>query len=396
MALTDLRGTKWYLNETLNYEGSSTYSIDFICDSVTYNEIGIQNEAGVYLEFIMDSDGGYEYLLAYTVSMYDAPDNTGWRSDTYRTIEIVGGADTTNAYLISWLESNATLLRNYIVPESVLLDLADNLREHAGWSEDVKLSWPDGYINAINDISKITIFDKIGYIARTINTAKAPDAELLGNHAFHSCSMLTSIDFPGCVGISSNAFEWCSSLRTASFKACKSIGASAFRMCSNLTTVSFPTCEYIGTYAFESCSSLISVSFPACTYIGTSAFSACYSIKTAFFPECAYIPSSLFRYAAQLTTATFSACSYVGNSAFEKCYRLLSLYLLGSSVATLANTNAFSSTPISTYTQYASGVRGSIFVRQSLLTEWKASTNWIAYSERFVGLTDAQISELQM
>ena len=61
-------------------------------------------------------------------------------------------------------------------------------------------------------------------------------------------------------------------------------------------------------------------------------------------------------------------------------------------MATLSNKNAFNNTPISvsTYT----GDFGSIYVKASLFDAYKAATNWVTYSDRFVSLTDAQIEAL--
>jgi hypothetical protein len=60
--------------------------------------------------------------------------------------------------------------------------------------------------------------------------------------------------------------------------------------------------------------------------------------------------------------------------------------LLGSSVATLGNTNVFSSTPISNYTTSTGGVRGSIYVPSSLYNTYITANNWSAYAARFVSM----------
>jgi len=69
--------------------------------------------------------------------------------------------------------------------------------------------------------------------------------------------------------------------------------------------------------------------------------------------------------------------------AFARCYHLLSLYLLASTMYKLQNINVFSSTPISTYTTSTNGVNGSIIVPASLLASYQAATNWVTYSSRF-------------
>ena len=98
----------------------------------------------------------------------------------------------------------------------------------------------------------------------------------------------------------------------------------------------------------------------------------------------------------KLSTASFPKCTKLaGQSIFAKCYKLLSLYLLGSDVVTLSNSNTFSSTPIAGYTASTGGVYGSIFVRASLLTAFQSATNWAYFSSRMVGLTDEEIAALE-
>ena len=161
-----------------------------------------------------------------------------------------------------------------------------------------------------------------------------------------------------------NAFDECKELTTVGFSACTTIGGYAFSGCTKLTTVSFPVCKSIGTYAFNFCSSLITVNFPACTSIGDFAF----------------------RYCTSLTIASFPACTSIGGSAFQKCFTFISLYLLGSSVANLVNSNVFSSTPFTGYVSSTSGVWGSIYVQASLLETYKRAANWSYFRERFVGV----------
>ena len=96
-----------------------------------------------------------------------------------------------------------------------------------------------------------------------------------------------------------------------------------------------------------------------------------------------------------MTTASFPKVTVIGSSAFNHCHNLLSLYLLGSSIPTLSNINAFGNTPISTYTTSTGGVYGSIFVPESLYSNYIAATRWSTYSARIVSLTDAQIVALQ-
>ena len=75
----------------------------------------------------------------------------------------------------------------------------------------------------------------------------------------------------------------------------------------------------------------------------------------------------------QLSTVIFGAntAGFIsGTGPFSGCWRLMSLYLLGSVLKPLQFVNAFTSTPISTYTTYTDGQRGSIFVPSSLYSSY--------------------------
>ena len=293
------------------------------------------------------------------------------------------------------------------VTREYLEDIADSIRTRGGFSSQYKPSQMASAIENIPRDSDHSAEDAI--IDRTISGAYENSMVTnIGSHAFAYCSRLTAASFPACTSIGSSAFQYCYSLTTASFHACTSIGNYAFAYCSSLTTMSFPACTSIGSsafqycyslttasfhactsignYAFAYCSSLTTMSFPACTSIGNYAFSYCTNLTTASFPACTSIGSCVFAYCSSLATASFPACKSIGGSAFSKCCTFISLYLLGSSVARLANSNAFSSTPFMGYVSSTSGVWGSIYVPASLLDSYKTATNWAYYSLRFVGV----------
>lgn len=175
---------------------------------------------------------------------------------------------------------------------------------------------------------------------------------------------ITSFSNSGISVIGTGAFAYCYSLITASFPSCTSVGKNAFQECIRLKTVSFPLCTRIDSYTFTDCQNLTTVSIPLCTRIDGYAFSSCYYLATVSFP----------------------LCTSIGSNAFIRCFRLVSLYLTGSSIVNLANSNVFSSTPIGGYTFFTEGVYGSIFVPSSLYSTYIASTNWEYFSSRFVSI----------
>ena len=219
----------------------------------------------------------------------------------------------------------------------------------------------------------------------SLTTASFPAATTIGNHAFYSCSSLTTVSFPKVTTIGNNVFAYCRNLTTVSFPVVTSIGSNAFYSCSNLTTVSFPVATFIGSSAFGYCYKLITANFPKVTTISSSAFYSCNSLTTASFPVATTIGSNAFGYCYKLTTASFPKVTTISSSAFRYCYNLKSLYLTGSSLCQLSNSNVFTATPIGGYSASA-GTYGSIYVPASLLTSYKAATNWTYFSSRFVGI----------
>lgn len=113
----------------------------------------------------------------------------------------------------------------------------------------------------------------------------------------------------------------------------------------------------IGDDAFYNCSRLTFISFPAATTIGSSAF----------------------RYCSSLTSVSFPVATTIGSNAFYNCSRLTSIYLTGSKLCKLSNSNAFSKTEIWSN-------KGSIFVPSSLVASYKKATNWVFFSNRIFGI----------
>ena len=266
-------------------------------------------------------------------------------------------------------------MANYICTSSEITSLADAIRTKGGTS--ASLTWPNGFISAVNDIPSGGGGgggDFAGLIQRTITSASDSTVSYIGVYAFYTCRSLTTISFPQCT----------------------SIGMYAFQNCRDLTTALFPICTTIGDYAFQLCSSLTTISFPQCTSIGMYAFQSCRDLTTALFPVCVTISEKAFQTCSSLTTVSFPQCATIGNTAFRSCRRLLSFYILTSSVPTLTNINVFSSTPISNYTTSTGGVYGSIFVKASMLSTFQTAANWSTYSDRMVGLTDEQIAALSL
>jgi len=90
LAISDLTNTKWILSDTPNVNTGLGYSINFTSNNESFTTFTLYE---------------LKNRITYgTTQVY----NSSWSNQAYRTIEITGGIDVTNADLIAWLSSNAT------------------------------------------------------------------------------------------------------------------------------------------------------------------------------------------------------------------------------------------------------------------------------------------------
>lgn len=261
--------------------------------------------------------------------------------------------------------------------------------EAAEWSENedaIVMRTLSSYTN--NRISSIGAFAFHGY--DSLATVNFPACRTIGYSAFQACYRLATINFPVCMNIGSGAFNQCSNLTTISFPMATRIGKDAFVYCYSLTTISFPMATSIGDNAFYQCTSLTTADFPMATRIGNNAFGYCSSLITVSIPACKTIKMNAFSRCSNLTTISFPAVTVIETSAFYYCRNLKSLYLTGSFLCQLSNSNAFASTP---YTGHSISFSGTpyIYVPQSLLASYKAATNWTYFSSYFRAVEDGDV-----
>ena len=224
-----------------------------------------------------------------------------------------------------------------------------------------------------------TIGNNAFYNCTSLAAISFPNCSIIGSYAFQRCSSLSSVSFPKCTRISSGAFYGCSQLTSVSFPNCTTLFTDAFRSCSQLTSVYFPVCTSTDLGVFSSCANLTSVYFPVCTTVGSSAFHGCNSLSTVSFPKCTTLFNNAFARCTSLTSVSFPMCTEIRSSAFINCTRLNTIILNASTVCKLSNSNAFTSTAITS-------IAGSIYVPTSLVASYKTASHWSYFSNRIFAI----------
>lgn len=167
-----------------------------------------------------------------------------------------------------------------------------------------------------------------------------------------------------------------------------SVGSNAFQSCSKLTTVSLPNATSLGLSSFNACSSLVSIEVPKVTSITTQTFYGCDALQTLNLPSVKTTGTQGVRHCDKLTRVDLGAVTNIGALTFDSCPLLETLIVRTSSVCTLANTSAFTGTPIASGTGY-------IFVPDELLSDYRSATNWSSYAEQIVPLSAYSDDEIE-
>ena len=129
---------------------------------------------------------------------------------------------------------------------------------------------------------------------------------------------------------------------------------------SPFTIVELPKVVSLGQACFQ-WSALTRAILPAYQYGGTTAFGNCTALESIELPDAGNIPAQFFNNCTALKTVV------IGTN--------------NPGVCALQNTNAFSGTPIASGTGY-------IYVPDSLVSGYKAATNWSTYASQIKGVSE--------
>ena len=165
----------------------------------------------------------------------------------------------------------------------------------------------------------------------SVDLSDSPNITSIGDHAFESCTALTSITIPeGVTSIGDYAFNGCAALTSITIpEGVTSIGNSAFMSCKALTSVTIPdSVTSIGSVAFCGCSALTSITIPdSVTSISAQIFQNCSALTSVNIPDgVTNIGIQAFMGCSALTSITIPArVEIIGNNTFSNCTKLTSV-----------------------------------------------------------------------
>lgn len=313
---TDLTGTTWVLNDTLDL--ASLYDIatddvgiagDKVNDyryldisfigsaaggtTASYTRFGvytdISNRTGLHYG-IVDSEGDHPGVFAYV-------EGQGWEYyigafhfNMSKEIAITGGLSATNTSLIEWLIWNADLVSHQPAHKGGLYDADDNLV--ASWNALVYAYGMD----VEKDYNFFTYDPTRPGVVLTNTTQLSSGVKLLidssvnqiGNYAFYGCETLTSVELTrGITTIKASAFANCVNLANVHIPdSVTAIDEYAFNGCTSLASIHIPnSVTEIYAFAFEGCTSLTDVTISeGVVEIHSNAFNDCTSLKSIVIP----------------------------------------------------------------------------------------------------------------
>lgn len=244
----------------------------------------------------------------------------------------------------------------------------------------VSVPVPEGYIQPEGtlEVTENGTHDVTAYAAVEVNVPGMADefitkaiggdyvndrAAFIGDYAFYGQNKLTSVDFPFVATIGIQSFAECTTLQDATIPLATKIGSNAFLNCKVLKKAHYPLASDVGLYAFRNCYQLNEVHLPLITSVSDCTFD---------------MPQG---YNDVLTQADLPKVTSIKAYAFRRCRVLKALILRADSVVALANTNAFTLTPIESGTGY-------VYVPRTLVDSYKVATNWSTYAAQFRALED--------
>ena len=239
---------------------------------------------------------------------------------------------------------------------------------------------------------------------KNLQSISIPKAYTIGNYAFANVNLSGDIIIPEFTATFGSYIMYNHSSATNTYtlslpkafnvqisdKHCKKLWASS----ATAIYINYSSCgisevygDSVQTFSASNNSNLIKVSLPVITTLTANAFNNCQNLSDLYVPSILTVAMSAFKSCYNLSKLSLPAASVISSYAFSYCSKLISLYLMGSSVCKLSAVASYVFTGCPIYDSTVNNnVYGSIYVPSSLYATYKASTNWVAISSRFVSM----------
>jgi len=246
-----------------------------------------------------------------------------------------------------------------------LTAVANAIRTKSGTS--AQLVFPSGFVSAVEAIETggggLSLEDALnkqltGDIVLTVNPARTEAA----------ASILAGLFFGNRI----------TSLRCTGLVTCPEQFVAQVLNKTDLLTVEMDSTS-IGNSVCQYANKLTSVRFPNANrekvnygWQGANAFLNCSRLTDVYIPLCPTIQENMFKACTSLSFLDLPSVTRIRANAFHSCSALKTIVLRSSTVVTLENVNAFT-----TSTPFASGGSGgTIYVPSSLISSYQTATNW--------------------
>jgi len=269
------------------------------------------------------------------------------------------------------------------------------------------------------------------------------NCSIVGSSAFMNCTNLRVVSLPNCTSIGVNAFYGCNLTNVYLPKASGAMLSSAFSGCNSIDTLTILQTPSISSYynntqvyinrlnilgsntlwgenrgltwnyntqfAHNLTTSAKEVYAPNVRAIGSMAFIGYYteggygyyitqSCSRIYCPNVQEMGWQAFRGNDKLTSIYLPKCTYIHADAFTSCTALTAVYLLATTVPSTYSNISMTPIPVksaaSIWNYGINALQLSIYVRASLVSQFKQHYNWKYNADQFVGLTDEEIEVL--
>ena len=233
------------------------------------------------------------------------------------------------------------------------------------------------------------ILSYLFYNNQAIEKVVLPHAVIVGENAFCGCLHLSEVSGPNLIECDYRAFAGCS-LPSVSFPRLQYLYNSAFAGCANLESIDFPMLSSLNSnssqYAFQDCTALKEVNLPKLQSSSTSMFQGCTSLENITLPCLRDSANYLFQNCTSLKFVRLPVVSRISRCAFQNCSALESLVIGQNEIDQNEEVCYLSSPDVFTGSAIEAGT-GYIYVRDNLVADYKAATNWSVYADQIKPLS---------